>query len=78
MHRPRTGERAEIGRALRPRLAAAAARDEREHQRAEDERDETADDDERRLAALRAEPAHSGSLSEPPPARERGGRELRA
>ena len=77
MHRPRAGERAEVGRALRARLPAAAAGDEREHQRPEDERDETADDDDRRLAALRAEPAHSGNLSRPQPASAVGPR-LRA
>ena len=53
VHRPRARERAEVGRALRPRLPRAPARDEREHERAEDERDEPADEDERRLAALR-------------------------
>ena len=68
VHRPGARERSEVGRALRPGLPAATARDQREHQRREDDRDETADDEDRRLAALWAEPAHAGNLSRPQPA----------
>ena len=60
------GERSEVGGPLRPGLPRAAARDEREHQRAEDERDEPADDDDRRLT--RAPASSRRILSRPQPA----------
>ena len=52
MHRPRAGQRGEVGRPLRPRLPPTPARDEPEHERAEDERHEPADQHDRRLPAL--------------------------
>ena len=77
VHRPGGGERAEVRRPLRPRLPAAAAGDEPEHQRPEDDRDEPADDEHRGLPVLggkrRRRPARvSGSRTRARAARCRG------
>ena len=76
VHRPRAGERAEVGSPLGARLPPTPARDEREHQRAEHERDEPAHHEQRRLAGLglatrrprRAAVRLAGTFSRPQPA----------